>query len=435
MNILGIFIVPLFGYLITSAIWQKKSLLENLAYGYLIGWPLFTLALFIANLLGLRFATIESSLVLSSLLFIVIILRFIFRVPLNPNQHKINFYALTRLETVIFITIALLLITIFINSLYAIVVDWDSLTLYDFRARLFAQYGGMQEAIRAQGSYFNSYPPHTSLVHMWYYLLGFHSPMTYYGGLLISFVTAFYFSARRVSSRTISLLSSLMLVLAPHIFWHSQIAYTNLPYTVSLVMGTILIVEWVRTNKFSNLALGALLTGISVWIRHPEPFWMTNLLIVVAVSIYKRKPWLILPYSIIFFPFERIWKVFVAGLAGASASGSLSEVSGGLATVTKLSNMSVIMDVIQYLATTVARPYAPAFALFGFMILLKYLQRDKFWVAEFIVITNLALLSAGTLIFAMTQPYWQEIPGSLQRVSMIFTPLILYSFASMKRSR
>lgn len=434
MNIIGILTVPIFGYLIASAIWRSKPLLENLAYGYLIGWPIFTLSLFIANLLGLRFGALESSLLILTSIAAVITIRYLFQIPLQLGRMRSSFRSLTRVELATFGLILILLLTILFSDLYAVVTDWDALTLYDFRARLFAQFGGMQEAIAAQGSYFNSYPPHTSLVHTWYYLLGFASPMTYYAGAFISFVIAFYYAARRVSVRPYALLATLMLILAPHLFWHAQIAYANLPYTVAFVMGSILIVEWVRGHKVSDLVMGALLTGISVWIRHPEPFWMTNLLLVLVFSLYQRKPLQLILYSVIFFPLERVWKMFTASLYGVHASGSLSEVTGGLAVVTSSSSLAVILSVIQYLMSNIFRPFAPSFILFGIVVLLKILRRDFFLVAEFVVLSNLALLCLGTLIFAMTQPYWAEIPGSLQRVSMILTPLILYSLVSMRRS-
>lgn len=434
MNTLSILLVPIFGFLIVSAIWPRKSCLENLAYGYLVGWPIFTLSLFLANLLGLRYGMVESSLLLLTGIVLVLTIRALFRVPLTFSPLRFRISSPSSFELTTLGLIAILLSIVLLSDTYRIVGDWDALTLYDFRAHLFAQYGGMQEAIHAQGSYFNSYPLHTSLVHTWYYLLGFISPMTYYGGGLISFVIVFYYSARRVSTRLVSSLAALMLLLAPHLYWHAQIAYTNLPYTITIVMGTILVVQWIRAHQLSDLIMGALLTGISVWIRHPEPFWMTNLFLVTVFSLYHRKPGHFVWYATIFFPFERVWKMFIASLSGAAVPGSLAEISTGLTVVTHSSSLAIILSVIQYLIINIFRPFAPAFLIFATVVLLKIIRRDFFLVAEFAVFSNLTLLCLGTFIFAMTQPYWAEIPGSLQRVSMILTPLIIYSWVSKQRS-
>ena len=428
MNILGIIAIPIFGYLITNSIWQKKPVLENLAYGYLIGWPIFTIALFIAQLLGLRFGLWESSLLLLILICLTLIIRIILKIPLTIMQKSRNKNNFTQLEYLLIILISFLLASSLLSGIYRVVSEWDALTLYDFRAKLFAQFGGMREAMLAQGSYFNSYPLHTSLVHMWYYLLGFLSPMTYYGGIFVSFVIAFYYSARRVSSRIISLLAALMLILSPHLFWHSQIAYTNLPYTISLVMGTILIIEWVKNDKISDLAVGALLTGVSVWIRHPEPFWMTNILIVLGASLYKRRFHPIILYLTLFLPFERIWKLFIANVNKTVAPQPLADISGGIITVANLSTIPILLSVVEFLVRNVFRPFIPVFIIYFCVIIWKLVRKDKFWLAELIILLNLGLLVSGTLLFAITQPYWQEIPGSLERIAIIFAPLILYSF-------
>src|SRR4030042_6796381 len=113
-----------------------------------------------------------------------------------------------------------------------------------------------------------------------------------------------------------ALLAVLLLVTTPSIFAHSMIVYTNLPYTIYLVMGAIYLYFWLVRKEVRYLALSGLMTGLSTWTRSTEPFWLTNLIIVFAFFLYKRKPLAILLYLLFFLPIQQSWKIFESRTIG-----------------------------------------------------------------------------------------------------------------------
>lgn len=433
MSILGLLLIPLLGYLITSLVWPKRSLLENLSYGYLIGWPLFTLSLFLGNLLGLSFGLSPSTLLILVLILVVLVLRYLLRVPRKFNLAVPNWSSFKSLDRVLLSAVLLSIVVLVVIDLYGVVSDWDAITLYDFRAQMFAQYGGMSEAITAQGGYFYSYPLHTSLVHAWYYILGLVSPMTYYAGLFISFITVFYYSIRRFSSRTKSLIATLMLIVSPHLFWHAQIAYTNLPYSIYLGLGTIFIFSYSRSHLRSDALFAAIFTGLSLWMRSVEPFWLINIVVLLGLTLWRRQYLDTLLSLIIFVPLERVWKLFTAFSQGSSSAGNIvSQATGTLSIVT--SQASVLPVVIPYFLHNAVKPFASVILLLGIMVAYKIFTRSRDWLGEFMVAGYFALAFYGTYIFALTQPYWNQIPGSLERMMMFISIPIIYIFTySTKR--
>lgn len=433
MSILGLLLIPLLGYLITILVWPHRSILENFSYGYLLGWPLFTLALFLGNLLGLNFGRYESTILLLVLIFIMFITRFFSKSSQLPISTKsaINKYTIT--DYLLFLFIIILLLNNFISDMYRVVSDWDAITLYDFRARMFAQSGTMSEAITAQGGYFYSYPLHTSLVHAWYYIFGYVSPMTYYAGLFISFITVFYYAVRRFSSRTKSLIATLMLIISPHLFWHAQIAYTNLPYSIYLGLGTIFILSYSRTHLRSDALFGAIFTGLSLWMRSVEPFWLINMVALLSLTLWRRQYLNTVLSLTIFVPLERVWKLFTALSQGRSSAGSIvSQATGTLSTVT--SQASVLPVVIPYFLHNAIKPFTSVILLLVVVVIYKLATRSRDWLGEFMVAGYFALAFYGTYVFALTQPYWNQIPGSLERMMMFISIPIIYIFAySTKR--
>lgn len=434
MSILGLLLVPLLGYLIARLAWPMRSLLENLSYGYLIGWPFFTLSLFLGNLLGLNFSRDESTIIILVLVSIMFLITRIFSKSSElPIHTKFTTDKFTITDYLIIQIIIMLLLSSYISDIYRVVSDWDAITLYDFRAQMFAKYGSMSEAITAQGGYFYSYPLHTSLVHAWYYILGFVSPMTYYAGLFISFITVFYYSVRRFSSRTKSLVATLMLIASPHLFWHAQLAYTNLPYSIYLGLGTIFILSYSRSHLRSDALFAAVFTGLSLWMRSVEPFWLINIVVLLGLTLWRRQYLDTLLSLIIFVPLERVWKLFTAFSQGSSSAGNIvSQATGTLSIVT--SQASVLPVVIPYFLHNAVKPFASVILLLGIVVAYKLLTRSRDWLGEFMVAGYFALAFYGTYIFALTQPYWNQIPGSLERMMMFISIPIIYIFTySTKR--
>ncbi len=158
--------VTLFGVLLVQIIQPKMGLLEQMAIGYLFGIGLFTFILFLLNLVRIPYAVVPASITLLTLISITAIT---VQLTQRPNwvellKSKIkslpNLKNLTSAEKVPFILLLILILIALVISAYWPVKDWDSIVLYDFRAKTFVQTGYMDAGIKL--GYFFGYPLLTS---------------------------------------------------------------------------------------------------------------------------------------------------------------------------------------------------------------------------------------------------------------------------------
>ena len=97
-------------------------------------------------------------------------------------------------KLLISLIVGLILFSVIENYIWP-VTDWDSLALYDYRARLLADTGNFLDGIRR--NYFLQYPPFTSLLHMIFYLMKITQAKLWYSFLYTGFVATFYAILRR----------------------------------------------------------------------------------------------------------------------------------------------------------------------------------------------------------------------------------------------
>lgn len=399
----------------------------RLALSYLIALPLLTLLMFGSNLLGLPLTSSNAFILLALTLLPIVFLYP--RLPLLPASIPSS----SKLNTVLKVTVVSLLVIVLFNDSYRIVGEWDSLTLYDFRAQRIVETGSIAQAAQIQGSYFYSYPLFTSLFHAFMYLIGFNSPMLIYGLIFVSFITIFYHLLRSRVGESLALLGSLLLILAPHLFWHAQIAYTNLAYAAYLSLGALFLLNY-HTNKNSLYAiLGMFMTGVSVWVRSTEPFWLGNLILFLFATLTSFRLLDTLSGLLIFYPLEQLWKRYVTAMFHPLGS-TLSQIQGSVQTVstavTSPNYYQLMTESLVFYASSVIRPYAPVLLLFFVSLVIQVTKRKFNFLLPALILFDLSIALVGTYTFAISQPYWREIPGSLERMMMFISPLIIYLFIS-----
>jgi len=183
----------------------------------------------------------------------------------------------------------------FLTNLYQPPITWDSLTLYDFRAKLFAngmsyrdlflnlsKYGG------DFGYYTNGYPPLISLVTSLSYLIN-ESVMPLFSGALLAFVLLFYSLMTKYASKKVGVIFSLILASTSIIFYHSTIYYSNLFYSILLSLSVLYLYDFSNTKKTKSLLLCYFLLIISSWVRMTEPFYILIFVISIMVTIPQKK--------------------------------------------------------------------------------------------------------------------------------------------------
>lgn len=422
------FISPIiFSALLIHRLLPSLHLTEKLGLGYLFGYGGLTLLLF-------GFGTINLSLSggLATVLTIFFLITSLILYLTSPKTKVKKTPKWQPQEKLLLGAILLLGLAALLYSFWGVVSTWDALTLYDFRARRIVESGGFSLAANLQGSYFFGYPLHTSLSHVWLYLTGWTSPLIFYVSTYLSLLLVVYGRLRSEQGRMATLLGVFMLALAPHYFWHSQIAYTNLPYSTFIGLGTIYCYAYARSGKLSYLLISSLLTGLSTWVRSVEPFWLVNLGTLVLAIVFNRQYLsLIIPLTIIL-PIERVWKLYKAIAQSSLAESSLAQIVSTTQTITQTAQseagLSILTMSAQYFFTHALRPYAPVIILFLLTLLIKSVSRSREWWLEFQVASYYLLAYLGTFVFATSQSYWQQIPGSLERMMMFVSLPIIYGF-------
>lgn len=417
------------GLPLVLAICPKINKTSAIGLSFPIGIGIFTLLMFFSNIVGIKFSLLNESIIL--LVFLIPLVFFLRKRMKKFYKDLINDLKESKfsvVEKVMLGVIIFLVVTSFINTFFWPVSMWDSVVLYDFRGHVFASTGFMKNAFF--NDYFYSYPLLTSLAHTITYLGGGKYPQFIYSLFYLSLGLSFFGLLREFVSRKVGILFTMLLMLTGPLFYHSLFSYTNLTYTVYVSLAAILIYLWDKKKEGGYLVLSAILTGLSTWARSNEPFWLAILFIVVVVSIYRKKIWNILIFSIFFFPIREVWKIFQGVLNGGGSS-TAQEVVGYSQVFSSFFDLERLGQVGGYLYKNVAVPWGAIFVAFIlstiFLFVLKV--QKKYFLIFFITYTFLGVLVAGTVQFSVSTDYWLRIGDAVQRLSMLFYPLFVYCVA------
>jgi hypothetical protein len=423
----GIFLVFAFGYQLSKILLSSVERLEQICLGYVLGIGLFTFVWFLVNLAGVSYNLVSGLVLLLSLNIVLFIVCKI----IGKTKREKPFVGFSYFKKLNIVETSLLGITIFlcvsalIQDIYWPIRYWDSLTLYDFRAHLFAQTGSMQNAIAA-GSFFG-YPLLTSLAHTWVYLLGGTNPNFLYALLYISLLIVFYFNLKKLNiGRTITFFLTAMVAVSPRLFDHTQWAYTNLPYSIYIILGSIYLFFGIRNKNLGAYITSALLIALSTWTRSTEPFWLSCLAIAIIIPPFQRKWFWPFIYSFILASIMLPWRYFQFINGSSTMNVAAQVVSTSKTTVTNLFQFTILKSVFDYVMANVIYMYLGYFVIFGIIIIGKIFIKSKNWIIILLIMINLGIIFCGTLVFATSFAGWHEIPDSLSRMAMFMPTIILF---------
>jgi hypothetical protein len=345
------------------------------------------------------------------------------------------FSGLNMYDKIIIFCIVALFIGSFAITFYFPVYIWDALALYDFRAKIIAQVGFYTQ-IANNFFWFGGYPLFTSLSHTVVYLFGGKNPQFIYSLMYVAFVFIFYGRIREFISKRYSLLSSLILATTPVIFDHSTFAYTNLPYSIFLSLGTIYLYTWfVKQKPVGFLLLGAIMTGLSTWTRSAEPFWIVNILLLGILAVYKFKKYFVqtILYVITFLAIREPWNIVNYYILGpqevSKPSLAVVETKSYLSTILGTTfNFGRIIEVLVFIYKNVIVSWYPLLFLFLFCVVLNVrgLLKNKISIFLLIIFIYFILLLYATYIYTFGVAYWSVIPDSARRMAMFFIPMMIY---------
>lgn len=430
MVIFGLLLTLLFGWSLLNLLRLQSRGLSTFALSYLLGIGIQSLLMFFLALLHIKLTAVSVSLVTIAAAVVAVVLNYVLnkKVPHFPDfRESFRIYLKTvsqmdNLERVLLLGVGGVSVYALIIGFYWPVTGWDALALYDFRAKVFADTGFMDDAI-ARG-YFLGYPLFTSMAHTWYYLLGWGYPQFIYSLMYISFGILFYEAVRLFSTRLTSLFFTLLMLTSPTIFSNAAFAYTNLPYMVYYALGTFYLFQWIVKRNMSLLLVSALFMGLSTWVRSTEPFWLVNLGVMVLASYKKRIFLAPLYYALLFFPIQQSWSIFQAALAPhagtvAQATQTWAAFRGGI----DFLRLLMIVDFIRVSTMTIL---APHLLLLIAVTILPLKKISEWGYLLLLVYGNILLLILGAYIFTFIWQGWALIGESLGRMAIVYIPLFLY---------
>lgn len=407
----------------------KQNFVAIVGLSFPLGIGIFTFVMFLTNIFGIGFSLLNE--------FLILLILSTPLMALTGKRVK-NFFVgfvdafkkskWSSVEKVMLAALVFLILTSFLNTFYWPVHIWDSVVLYDFRGHVFAQTGFMKAAFI--DAYYYSYPLLTSLAHTIVYLAGGRYPQLIDSLFYLSLGLGFCGFLREFISRRMSLIFTLILLTVQPIFYHSLLSLTNLPFSVYLSLGAVCVYLWDKKREVGYLILSALLTGLSTWTRSSEPFWLGILLVVFIVSVYRRRLFNVLTYSLFFFPILEGWKVFQSYLARLDPPDAITA-AGYSKILPGLFNIQNWWLIIGYLYEHVVKPWGAVFAVFILAILLLFLLRKvrKYFLVFFITFVLLGILVAGVFVFSVDLDYWYRIGDAIERLSILFYPLFVYCVA------
>ncbi len=424
---LSVLLIFVLGFSLANLILPRAEGLEKLSLSFVLGIGVFTFFWFLLNLVGIPYMFVSGFVLLLILILLTWGANRLIHKERQENVKVIDIAYFKRMNVIEKVSLALIVfffLSVLVGNIYWPVRHWDSLVLYDFRAKIFAQTGFMQSAI--DRGYFFGYPLLTSLAHTWAYLSGFKNPSFIYGLFYMFFIINFFINIKKLHiNRIFVLLLTLLLTVAPRLFDHTQWAYTNLPYSVYLVLGSIYLYFGLKNKDFGSFTLSALLIGLSTWTRIAEPFWLSCVIVAIVFSLMIRKWLWPAVYLAIFVPIMLPWRFFKAAYqAGTSVVGQVVVAVNDL-------QVSIVKTTFEFIKISVLDKYAMFLAIMVLLLLIKLITKSKNWIFAILILLNLMLVFGGTLTFVRVTPYWQEIPDSLTRMVMFFPPMVIFLMADV----
>lgn len=422
LAIISILLLIVLGFLFLNLFQITK--LEKLGLSYLVGVGLFTFLLFILYTFGVRF-TIENSItvyIVTTLILLIANLKF---GRLKLQKLSIDFGLETPLEKMLAGIILVIFLSVLTSSFYWPISSWDSIALYDYRSKIFYQTGGMNALVNL--SYDLVYPLLTSLAQYWMYIFGSTSAMPIHASFYVFYVISSFAIFKRFSSTVFSLIFALFIALSPELFLHGHLAYTNLPFSIFIVLGSVYVYLFTKSHNYSDLIISAISIGLSTWSRTTEPFWMIPLWTVLLFSLINKKIIPSIIYMIIFFCIQLPWRNFHPGNLSQVAYNPVFDISNNATYLAYHINLKVISSIISFLWINVFKYYLIFFIIPILLVLKKIINKDLHDLYyPLMLLGYFGILIAGTYVFALTQSYWDQIPGSAMRMMLFWPQLSIF---------
>lgn len=384
------------GFLLSQRILGRTRWAENLALSFPIGVQIFTVILFMVNsYLGVQLSQLSGWTILIMLSLILWLVNSGNLWPLVPKLKSFP-----RSSLIFFGILFFLFLTSFLTAHWFPITDWDAVTLYDFRAKVILRTGWISDTLfRAK---FTDYPLLTTLAHWWMRVNGSSTPLPLYPTFIWTFSAAVFTALKKVMSNRTAFWAALFITLSPKLFEQSFVAYSNLPYTIYLILGLIYLHIWSEKGSTVDFVAGILLTLMSFWAR-TFPFAFASIIAFLLVNKSTRKPFLLLATVVIAVFFNKIPPI----------------------------NIQLFLHTLNFLKWAIIHYYLPYPILF--ILAAVYMIKNKIRNLYLLIAVTFfwLMIIAGNYYYAVLDPNFSDIPDAAQRTIMFINPAIALLVATV----
>lgn len=434
-------LMTLIGFGIINNVIRKEPFLEKISVGFLLGFGLVVVPLFFLTYFHIRLNASIVWITLLSLLGVSLSLFALFRRGKTGTfslRHVVPWFKKLSLpQRVLLVLIVSLFAFSIIINLYWPVSTWDSITLYDFRAKLYANGGLLTDLWEHIGrnpqalSYYYSYPPSTSLAHAVGYLIHDSQVMVIYSFFYLALILLFFSNILRKTSLTIGLFFTFLLASNSTLFYHSTIAYTNLPYATYLIALFFMLERYIQTQRKEFFVIAIFFSLFSIVIRSTEPFYLVIASLLLIKGFKNRR--YIWDFIILFALSYIIREIamahfsrdffFVTKQLAKSADLSITKIISSFPDINRLSEIVIYV----YRAMANYHLYILLFIICSIMFSNTFKKNLSTGV---VIILSILILLPGTFVLSLSYEGWNRIPDSANRLMIFLYPLILYFIGS-----
>lgn len=351
---------------------------------------------------------------------------------------------LSLLEKVIVTSIVIVIGTSFFITLNKQSYAWDSVALYDARAKFlldgyrwrdFKSFGDFDIDLNA--NYYYSYPPGTSLLHFAIKSISSSIPVSFIYSIVLAIIVYATYKISFIKNRPLILLSTLIVTTSPIIYSLSTIEYTNIFFSGYIMISVYWILRYLQSRDKAFLYIGAAMLVSSSWFRYIEPIWLLVIASAAFTSFVDKKtikPY-ILPILLVILDYV-VWKYYLTSLGSRIVNLSSSTASNWVDRFFGIFN-GTIFYVFRIMLNSWSILVLHLINL-GYFYLLLFLRRIKYNVFA-LYLANFSLLSIAYYFFGVyyvsfNEAWWPAMADSINRSSSFLIPIGVVLSAYMYNS-
>jgi len=193
---------------------------------------------------------------------------------------------------VVILGTAILLVSLssLFESVFRPIYTWDALAIWGTKAKAIFFLGSVQ-AVKDFGAK-PYYPLNIPIAMALFYHFGEPFVKSLFSLYFLALLAVFYGSLKRHGCGYVGSAGTLMLAATPFVFFHSTIAYANLPMALYYMASVIYLYQFFQDNNRAFLILSSVLVGIGCWTRPEGIMWSVPNLAVLTIYALRRKQWL-----------------------------------------------------------------------------------------------------------------------------------------------